>query len=569
MRLHHLALLCSLTSAAIAQSNWPQYQGNPEHTGYLPVTLNPSTLVHRYTRLVSSSTGTWFEPLTVADGKIFATGTDRVLRVLDASTGTELWQIAFPTANSVNPPSYANGRVYVQTGNHASDTYLRCYNANTGALVFQTNHLAQWERYYAPTIRDGSVWVDGGTYGGMYCFDAVSGQQRWYTALPQYDRWTPAVDTESAYSYVGGTLYSLNRTTGAERFRILDPFYSWQGYSMELAPVLGGMNDLFVLNGGRLVRFDLASRTIAWQLGSTHAGQPAVHAGEVFAINGNSLQVREQATGTLLWSWARPGETFSGNVVVTNQHVILRGSTKTFLVDRTTRASVYEIALTGHITVGEGGIFLAGQNGTISSIGFSILPTTTSCTPSARDYMATEGVVTVRGNGFSQGTGLTVKFGDALATNVTVLDDQTLSCVPPQLGPGVVAITTENSNGRAVRTRAFAYTPAIDHSGDTFVGSTPMLGLHQPVGTAFIAAFGAPPRTSILFPQFTGVLELLPVSTIFWTPYWMTSRMDLPLPIPADPALRGQTVLLQSLAGPDLFTTGVGKFSNCYEITVR
>jgi outer membrane protein assembly factor BamB len=569
MRLHHLAILSALVASAAAQTDWSMFQGGPEHTGFLAVTLNPSTFNVRYTRLVSNSTGTQFEPVTVADGKVFVSGSDRVLRALDAATGAEIWQVPFPTANSVNPPSYANGRVYVQTGNHASDTYLRCFNANTGALVFQTNHLAQWERYYAPTIRDGGVWVAGGSYGGMYSFDAVSGQQRWFAALPQYDEWTPAVDIDTAYAYSGGTMFALNRATGAERYRIVDPFWSWQGYSMYMAPVLGGQNDLFAVQSGRLIRFDLNARTVAWQQTGTHTGQPAVHAGQVFALNANSLQVREQATGTLLWSWARPGENLIGNVIVTNNHVLVRGTTKTFVIDRTTRTSAYEVALTGEITIGQGAIFLAGTNGTISSIGFSILPTTTNITPAARDYLAPDAPVTVRGNGFSQGTGLTVKFGDALATQVTVVDDQTLTCVPPALGPGVVSITTENSNGRAVRQRAFAYTPAVDHIGDTFVGSAPTLSFHQPTGHAFLAGFGAPPRTALFFPQFVGMLEIIPVSTIFWTPYWMTNRMDLPLPIPADPALRGQTVLIQSVSGLDMFATGEGKFSNCYEITVR
>ncbi|MFM1871024.1 MAG: hypothetical protein RL398_446, partial [Planctomycetota bacterium] len=179
-----LVAIFATVSVLTAQTDWPQYQGGPAHAGYLPVTLNPSTFVHRYDRLVATTTNYMLEPVTVADGKVFVSSWDKVVRALDAATGAQLWQVAFPTANSVNPPTYYQGRVYVQTGNHASDTYLRCFDANTGALVFQSNHAAQWERYYAPTARDGKVWINGGSYGGMYSFDAVTGQQRFFVSLP-------------------------------------------------------------------------------------------------------------------------------------------------------------------------------------------------------------------------------------------------------------------------------------------------------------------------------------------------------------------------------------------------
>jgi len=103
----------------------------------------------------------------------------------------------------VNPPSYAYGNVYIQTGNHGTDTYLRAYRADTGELVFQSAHAAQWERYYAPTIADGVVFVNGGYYGRMYAVDAFTGQQLWYLSLPQYDQWTAAVDDAMTYAYVG------------------------------------------------------------------------------------------------------------------------------------------------------------------------------------------------------------------------------------------------------------------------------------------------------------------------------------------------------------------------------
>jgi len=317
------------------------------------------------------------------------------------------------------------------------------------------------------------------------------------------------------------------------------------------------------------VRFDLQNRNIAWQLQGSYVGQPAVHAGSVFAINSNSLQVRAQNTGALLWSWARPGETLSGNVVVTAQHVLVRSATKTFLIDRTSHADVYEIPAAGHITIGEGAIYIARSNGFLTCVGFATLPTALAVNPPQHDYTAPPTTVTIVGTGFTAGTGLTVEFGQLPASQVTVINDQTLTCVPPTHGPGVVELVVENSNGRTTRPRAFAFTPAVDHVGDTFPGSTPTLVFHQPIGRHLLAGWGVGPRTNLQFPPLVGALEIYPVSTLFWTPHWLTNHFDLPLPLPANSALSGTTLLCQSLVGMDLFTNAQGTFANCHELTIQ
>ena len=118
----------------------------------------------------------------------------------------------------------------------------------------------------APTISDGIAYIDGGYYGGMYAFDARNGQQGWFKDLGQYDEWTPAVNADAVYAYVGGVLTATDKATGATLFEITDPGFEWNGWSMNLAPVLGTANDVLVIHGGRLVRFDLATRTVAYSI---------------------------------------------------------------------------------------------------------------------------------------------------------------------------------------------------------------------------------------------------------------------------------------------------------------
>lgn len=366
-------LYINIGNATATGSTWPTYQANISHTGYVPQSLDTSTFSLRWQRSVTN--GTALNPVAAGDGKVFISNytyfNGASLFVYDAQTGTEQWSLNFGNIFSANPPAYANGNVYIQTGNHASDTYLRAYNATSGQLVFQTAHAAQWERYYAPTIAGDTVYVDGGYYGGMYAFDAHDGSQRWFHPLQQYDQWTPAVDDNYAYAYVGEyspALYVLDRGTGTEVYNIPDLNFQWDGWSMNLAPVLGGANDVLAIHDGRLIRFDTANRKIAWELRRSFTGQPSVARGVIYAIDAGALSARDQLTGALLWSWGNPTDSLSGAMIVTDSHVLVSGQQATYAVDLQSHQSTWSYPATGYLALGENVLYIASGNGSLTAI---------------------------------------------------------------------------------------------------------------------------------------------------------------------------------------------------------
>ncbi len=364
-------VLALFVSASATGSDWPTYQADSSHSGYVPIGLDPSKIALRWEK--PAGNGQAMNPVAAGGGKIFVSTygyfSNAGLFVYDAQTGAERWYVTYGQVFSVNPPAYAYGNVYIQTGNHATDTYLRAYDAASGDLVFQAAHAAQWERYYAPTIVDGTVYVDGGYYGGMYAFDAHDGTQRWFRGLQQYDQWTPAVDAQYAYAYLGAyspALYAVDRATGNLAFSIPDPDFQWNGWSMNLAPVLGGDSDLFAIHDGRLIRFDLANRAIAWQLKDNFTGQPSVAKGVVYTVDSNALSVRDEVTGKLLWSWAPSTEKVLGPLLVTDTHVIVPCETTTHAVDLVTHKSEWSYPATGTVAVADGAIIIARTDGKLT-----------------------------------------------------------------------------------------------------------------------------------------------------------------------------------------------------------
>jgi hypothetical protein len=302
---------------------WPMFQANARHTGYLAVAVDPSTFHLKWQQNVGS--GKALNPVSAGDGKVFVTlltyfENVTSLFALRASDGATLWSKGFGSIYSVNPPSYAYGNVYLQTGNHGSDTWLHAFDAGTGDVLFKAPHAAQWERYLAPTIHDGKAYINGGYYGGMYGFDAFTGDQLWFANLPQYDQWTPAVDDGKAYAYVGDYtpgLYARNRATGTSAFFVADPNFDWNGWSMNLAPVLGDHDDVIAIHDGRLISFDTALHSIRWEVQSTFTGQPSLAQDRIYVIDGGRLRVLDELTHAELWSWQTNDGALAGPMMST------------------------------------------------------------------------------------------------------------------------------------------------------------------------------------------------------------------------------------------------------------
>ncbi|HEU0054681.1 MAG TPA: PQQ-binding-like beta-propeller repeat protein, partial [Longimicrobium sp.] len=221
---------------------WATFQGNARHTGYVPVTADPVLFDVLWERTVAA--GVPLNPVTTGDGMVFAStnayfGQQR-LSAFDVRTGRELWTKDFGQIHGVHSPAYGDGRVYVTTSGH-QDSFLWGFDAATGVQRTKSPYGNQWSRYMSPVVADGRVYMAGGYYGGMYSFRTSDGGMAWFAYTNQYDEWTPAVDGGLAYAYTGEyspALSVVNAATGAVAYEIPDPRFSWNGWSMYVAPVL-------------------------------------------------------------------------------------------------------------------------------------------------------------------------------------------------------------------------------------------------------------------------------------------------------------------------------------------
>ena len=345
-------------------TEWTTYQGNASHTGYVAVTVDPGVFSELWTKSIAAA------PLNTAaagDGNVYVStnsyfGT-QIAKALDTRTGSEKWSRDFGPIHSVDPPAFANGMVYLQTGGH-EDSFMWGIDAQSGAVRFRTPYGNQWSRWYAPVVVGSTVYAAGGYYGGAYAFGAASGTQLWFASLNQYDLFTPAIANGLVYTYTGE--YSpqvtvMDATAGTTSYSIKDSTFSWDGWSMNQAPVLGASSNLLAVNGGRLLSFNLAARTIGYQIKSAFTGQLALANGTIYIQNGKAIEARRESDGSLQWLWTPPEGQPTGPTIVTKNVLFASTTANTYAVDLATQRQVWAYPAGGVLSLSSQGVLFIGQ----------------------------------------------------------------------------------------------------------------------------------------------------------------------------------------------------------------
>ncbi len=546
-----------------AQEHWSQMQGNSEHSGYLPVSIEVSSLKQRWSKRIGT-TNVW--PPVTGEGCVFVAGLERTLWRLNSKDGSIDWQVSYPSSwEKIAPPSYHDGRVYMQIYSPPAGYGLKSYDALTGTVKFTSPFLAQSLRYYAPTIRDGFVYVPGGKYGGMHRFASKTGGQSWWKALPAQSNWTPAVDDHYVYSYINGTVTVTDKNTGVTKYEINDTGVGHTTGDIGLA--LGDKNDLFVVQSNRLAGFNLGTRSLAFSIQDKFSGSPAVDGDLLYVINNGTLDARSRMNGTLSWRLSEPGfyPKWNAPVIVTADHILISGN-KTVIIDRKSQKVIWTHPSGGHLTIGDDTIYIGSDDGTVTAVGFDPIPNPTHTEPSRAHY-TTSPTVKIKGTGLDALGTVEVWFGNQRATQVKLQGSDIICQVPP-LGPGIFDLRVKNSIGSRTLARGFIYTPALTVDGDFKPGGSIFNNYSCSPGDRLLCLIGLPSTATTPIPPFDGLLSLMQPTALAFTPPWPWTTFGIKLSIPNVPTAVGATVTFQGLIGTNL-TGGVGSFTNAETVSIR
>jgi len=349
---------------------WNSYQGNAGHSGFSAIEIDPNNLSVRWSTVLPSVNQ--LNPVVAANGKVIVTNnsyhSDQYVFALNAEHGGINWQQSYGNSHSINAPALHDGKVYFQT-REDSHSYLRALNIESGESIFAASYGNQWSRYKAPTIFDNDIYVAGGTYGGSYKFDGVTGDELWFQNLEQCDGWTPAVDSEYIYYFSNGFVVA-DKLTGAVVNKNEALNLSCQ------TPVLTGQGTALVVSGNNLYAFDTSTADTIWSIESDYnnrfIGTPSAALGKIYANKAGQLTVLDQFSGEEIWNWRPQNNGYiQGAIVLTLNLAFVQDGTNTYAIDLNTQQQVWSYPASGYLSLSlEGALYIAGQQGLLTAIDF-------------------------------------------------------------------------------------------------------------------------------------------------------------------------------------------------------
>ncbi len=178
----------SVAALEAAPADWPTYRADNARTA-----RTQAAVPERVKRLWQTSPRPDVEPTApvAAGGLVFTSGTDGIVRALDAATGEAKWT-AYTGGEVRYPPSIADGRALVGSG----DGWVYAFEAATGRLLwrfraapterkipFYQSLLSTWPVGSGVLVDKGIAYFAAGIadYDGthVYALDAASGRIRW------------------------------------------------------------------------------------------------------------------------------------------------------------------------------------------------------------------------------------------------------------------------------------------------------------------------------------------------------------------------------------------------------
>ncbi|MEK9712145.1 MAG: PQQ-binding-like beta-propeller repeat protein [Thalassolituus sp.] len=356
-----VAVQLSLTVADVP--GWTTHQGNPQHTGYFPVWINPENIELAWQWSaddVGDPIGGVNMPVA-NNGLLYISSdvflSDAYLYAINPLDGTEVWRFAFGEKPALNPPAVDGNNVYISTSGH-DDTFLWAISADEGNYVWSSPFSSQWGNYLAPVAIDGEVYQTGGYSGGYtYKYSAENGQALWSAnATTSSGHDSVGVMGDKVFGYKNNALAIIARDTGTLEQTINDPLGDTDR-DYHGAPVIVSEEQIILFSGGAfsgrassnveqydnrvISSFDIANGSYTWSTDFTYKTHFAFADGVLYAGRGASaiLDAIDLSTGDILWSWTAPaGDSgFHRNIVVTDN-----------LVFASTDRAVYAINLENH-----------------------------------------------------------------------------------------------------------------------------------------------------------------------------------------------------------------------------
>ncbi|MFZ6655245.1 PQQ-binding-like beta-propeller repeat protein [Undibacterium sp. TJN19] len=358
-------------------ADWTSVQGNREHNGYVPVTLNVNNFSPRFYLSLSES-NKQFTLMSHQNGagylgsKSFAGGD---MLAIDENTGKLKWTYSMPGDTSLTQPAAENDQVYFVMTRSGSSSIFRI-SQQSGQVPTTQPLGTQTVTGGTPTADAQSVHGSDGAGTYLYSFSPTSISFNWrYLGSDTGVRtgtWSPAIDNDFAYAYTvindrgDASLFIFDRKTGRLVKSIAGNAASVQGNISSTYPALcNSKNVLTSLAGTTLSMFDLAQSTVKWKATGSFQSPPVCSPLAVYVLNESGIEVRSVDNGNVLWTWPLPAANhtvyayktgMSKSLLLTNNLLFVSTERNVYAIDVNTHQSVWAYPKEGQLSMSRNGV---------------------------------------------------------------------------------------------------------------------------------------------------------------------------------------------------------------------
>lgn len=345
---------------------WRGHRRDGGHTGYVPVTLDPSRFTVRWRHHLSIRTeAPWGEIVSTDGVALLVDGKyGGWLIAFDLASGTRLWEQR-GGSGGWGWPGTANGLVYVTTAESPGSELLQI-DVESGEVGFAVPFGNQFYRYRSPIVRDGAVVTGGGRHGGVMAYAEGDGARLWFEEVDRTntipDAYAPAVADSVVYSAWRHALRGYDLRTGEVKFEI--PGACDCAYD----PIIAASDRILVrAEGGGLAAMDPTAGSVAWHHPTSGSG---VTDGElVYLVTEVGIEVLDVRTGSVVDRWEPPHGPFDvSGLVLTDNLLFLAFDGQIHAVETDSWTEVWHHPGSGFISLSEGMLLMHGDDKQVTAI---------------------------------------------------------------------------------------------------------------------------------------------------------------------------------------------------------
>ncbi len=349
-------------TAFTVRADWPQMGNDASGARAVPdenvITRTSAKTLGR--AWVYRAPGAVQSGVSVSGGLAYVQGAG-LLYALDATTGAKKWSRTTDNANEFSTPAVSGTTVVVGS----SDGGIYAFNALTGDPRWRATMTAG--SYASATISGGVVYI-ASYLGTVYAYDLLTGAVRWSATLGGNVVSSPAVD--DGLVFIGcydGKLYALDAATGAVQWT-----YTTSGVVEAPPTVVNGT--VYVGNdAGIFYAVGAGSGLLAWSAnrGAAIYGRAAVADGLVYTgVAGGSVIAADASNGAVQWTAATGNTNPTGPAVGGGVVFVTSYDQRLWAFDATNGARLWSYGLGGGTfgdapSVVNGVVYQAAENGKI------------------------------------------------------------------------------------------------------------------------------------------------------------------------------------------------------------